>query len=381
MANDDKNKDKEQDDFFGDDEDFGLPELDYEALDDDDSDDSAQDKPVEEETPAKESVEEESVSADDDSVFESESMDDMDDLDDMGDLDDEDIPDQVTDEELEASLADDDLSDDSMSDMPDDSMDDISDDTEVSDEAMDEFYEEESFDDFEAPGEDEDGEDIPDSIFDSDVLDEDEFAQFEKELMDTEEENVADMSSFQSDEPHSESKSKFAKVVIFGIIIFAALGAIFWFMSPLGGGEEEAKPVAEKVQKPVAAKPEEKPAEEADTETESAVPENTQPKTPAKQPATTRPKQVTANPGTVNALTSRTGNSFIVIGSFLDGDMAMDYANKLASQGKSPSIIPPFGNAITHRVAISGYPTFTDAQGALAGFRAEYGQDIWILKY
>ena len=36
-------------------------------------------------------------------------------------------------------------------------------------------------------------EEIPDSVFDSDVLDEDEFAQFEKELMDTEEESLADM--------------------------------------------------------------------------------------------------------------------------------------------------------------------------------------------
>ena len=408
MAKDDKNTDKEQDDFFGDDEDFGLPELDYEALDDDDSDD-VQEEPKAEEAPAEEpkveEKEEESVSAEDDSVFESESMDDMDmDMDDMDDLeglddlDDEDIPDQVTDEELEASLAGDSEEDD-LKDEPD-PVESKSEDKDASGEEMDDFYEEESFDDFDVSGDD--GEEIPDSVFDSDVLDEDEFAQFEKELMETEEGEMADMSSFDDDTTPAaaESKGKFAKVVIFGIIIFAALGAIFWFMSPLGsGGEEEKQPVAEKAQtqKPVAEKPVEKqPEETASTGTsttgtsggENATatkPAETQPKTPAQRPAANtakpKPQQVASNPGTVNSLTARTGNAFIIIASFVDGDMAMDYANKLAGQGKSPSIIPPFGNAITHRVAISGYPSIAAAQNALGGFQGEFGQDIWILKY
>ena len=38
MAKDDQNNDKEEDDFFGDDEDFGLPELDFDSLEDDDFD-------------------------------------------------------------------------------------------------------------------------------------------------------------------------------------------------------------------------------------------------------------------------------------------------------------------------------------------------------
>lgn len=403
MAKDDKNTDKEQDDFFGDDEDFGLPELDYEALDDDDSDD-VQEEPKAEEAPAEEpkvEEEKESVSAEDDSVFESESMDDMDmddmdELDGLDDLDDEDIPDQVTDEELEASLAGDSEEDD----FKDEPVEAKSDETDSSEEEMDDFYEEESFDDFDVSGDD--GEEIPDSVFDSDVLDEDEFAQFEKELMETEEGDMADMSSFDDDDTTpaaADSKGKFAKVVIFGIIIFAALGAIFWFMSPLGSGEEGKQPVAEKTQtqKPPAKKPVEKQPEETastgtsttDTSSEESAattkPAETKSKTPAQRPAVNtakpKPQQVASNPGTVNSLTARTGNAFIIIASFVDGDMAMDYANKLAGEGKSPSIIPPFGNAITHRVAISGYPSIAAAQNALGGFQGEYGQDIWILKY
>ena len=61
--------------------------------------------------------------------------------------------------------------------------------------------------------------------------------------------------------------------------------------------------------------------------------------------------------------------------------MASDYSNKLAKEGKSPSIIPPFGNAITHRVAIAGYGSLAEAQRSVDGFKGEYGQDIWILRY
>ncbi|WP_421765404.1 SPOR domain-containing protein [Ekhidna sp.] len=405
MATDDKNNDKEQDDFFGDDEDFGLPELDYEALDDDDDSDQvdepkkeAEAEKVEEESPKAEATDDESEM---DAVFEGESM----------DMDEEEIPDQISDEELEASLEgedlgdlgdmadlgdmedldDEDLGDMDMDDMPEPDDSDIEEKKE--EETVEDFYEEESFDDFEASDDSDDGEEIPDSVFDSDVLDEDEFAQFEKELMDSEEEQTADVPKFESSQASSsstESKSKFVKVVVFGILIFASLGTVFllWYQS--NGGEEE-QPVAEKVERPVENKPVEKPAEEATTENNTASenqpetkPAETQPKsTPADtRPAATQPKPAPqSNPGTVNALSARTGNFYIVIGSFLDGDMAVDYANELAGQGKSPSIIPPFGNAITHRVAISGYASLAEAQRSVNGLKADYGQDIWILKY
>ncbi|WP_436516436.1 SPOR domain-containing protein [Ekhidna sp. To15] len=416
MAKDDNTNDKDQDDFFGDDEDFGLPELDYEALDDDDSDSSEEEKveePAAEEPPVEEpSVEEpkeKELVAEDDSM-----MDEDDSMMDMDSFDDEEIPDQISDEELEASMTDDDSLDDiSMDDAfeDDDSMDDSFDDSSMDDafdeagaeeeasadaddtsskEEVDDFYEEESFDDFEESSEGSD-EEIPDSVFDSDVLDEDEFAQFEKELMDTEEENVADVDDFQSDysEPApAESKSKFARVVVIGILIFAALGTIFMLAADPFGDEGETEAVAEKpTPKPVAKTPEkkqeEKPASStAEPETSSATNTGNQSNTGSQtnRPAA-QPQTVASNPGTINSLSARTGNFFIVIGSFLDGDMAMDYASKLSGQGKSPSIIPPFGNAVTHRVAIAGYSSLADSQRAVDGFKAEYGDDIWILKY
>ena len=414
MAKDDN--DKEQDDFFGDDDDFGLPELDFESLDDDDdSSDSAEatsDKPAAEEP----SKEEEEVSVEDDS-FDTET------------LDGEDIPDQISDEELEAALKGDDITLDDT-----DSLDDVFDDADLenmfddsdaledtfdevaamsgsgpeptpiedvavestSEATMEDFYEEESFDDFEASGDDDtSGDDIPDSVFDSDELDEDEFAQFEKDLMETEDEATSDIGTFDSEEAEpTQSKGKFAKVVIIGLVIFASLGGIIWYFAPTG--EEESQPVvAEKTTPPPAKKeePEEQqPAANAEngTDTETGTGAGTETEQPSSQPSSTPqnngpasgPQQVVqSNPGTVNSLTDRTGNFYIVIGSFLDGDMAMDYATELSNEGKSPSIIPPFGKAVTHRVAIAGYASLAESQQAVGGFKAEYGEDIWILKY
>jgi len=61
--------------------------------------------------------------------------------------------------------------------------------------------------------------------------------------------------------------------------------------------------------------------------------------------------------------------------------MADDLAKKLASQGESPSIIPPFGKGIFYRVAIASFPTIASAQQNIDQYRSEYGQDVWALKY
>lgn len=360
MATDDQNKDREEDDFFGDDDDFGLPELDYEALEDDEDD--ADSSATSDESPTDE-IEDDSESEDDLSDLESS----------FDDIDDDDIPDMIDDAELEAEMAE----------MGDDDSDD------VSTEGMDDFYEEESFSDFddEVGGmPDDSSEEMSDSVFDSDVLDEDEFKQFEGELMDAESEDLGDLGSFDETDFESgsanetgEGKGKFARVVIIGIIIFSALGILFWQLAPSFSSDEEP-PVAEKKEETKAKVVEPVVAEETEPEPE---PEEVvqEPVKPAPKNNTSAKKVAVTNPGEINELSARTGNYYVVIGSFLDGDMAMDYAQKLAGQGKSPSIIPPFGKAITHRVAIQGFGTLAQAQGAVVGFKAEYGQDLWILKY
>lgn len=417
MANDD-NKDKEQDDFFGDDDDFGLPELDYEALDDEDSDDAPVEEPVMEDSSEDLELADFEDSSEEDGSFED--SDDTDDFGDFGDLDDDDsvfdsdalegmddiseddIPDMISDEELEASFGDDDFLDvDEMdSEMTDATAEESTPDT-FEDDTNAEFYEEESFDDFESSGNA--NEEGSDSVFNSDVLDDDEFGQFEQEMMGSSDGSGAGSSAYQNEYADSDeggSKSKFTRVWVIGILVFASLGTAFWYFGLYKSDDAKEPVVAEKIEE-AATQPEVKEEEpEATSEDEvqeesqanevepvaeepkrQAAPSAKKAKTNATKPPVKSRSVESNNPGTVNTLNAKTGNYFIIIGSFVDSDMAMDFATELSNVGKSPSVIPPFGKAITHRVAISGYGSLAEAQRSIDGFKDDFGQDVWILRY
>lgn len=409
MAKDDKNIDKEEDDFFGDDDDFGLPELDYEALGEDDDDDL--DEEMEDMLGDDFGMEEES--------FSEESFDEMDTVGDTAESDQEQTLVEETEEEsvvesdstqeeveteevaLEDSaeeLIDDTLNEESFDDLSDEDLE-AELDGEVSDEEMDSFYEEETFDEFAATEEVEKEGEIPDSVFDSDVLDEEEFKEFEQDLMSTEEAEASSMSQYAPTD--DKPKGKFTKVVVFGIVGFAILGAAFFFGYRTFFGDDKGEEVAEKQQKakqiaakevkkkPTPAKKEgdsseaaKAPAGEGKPTGQKQAPKTASKKAAAKKPAAKqKPATVAAVPGAINTLSEKTGNLFIIIGSFVDEDIANDYAVELATAGKSPSIIPPFGNAVTYRVAIKGYASLSDAKSEIDDLRPEFGQDIWILRY
>ncbi len=396
MANDDNND--EQDDFFGDDEDFGLPELNYEALDGDDDSDGDEDS---------------FDGSADDSVFESDSA-----------------SHQMADDEWDTSLNEEATADPTYENTE-----------------SNEFYEEESFDDFEASNFD-GGEDISDSIFSGDEVEGNEFSTYEDDLVETEEDNYESTDSSQSnDETPVKKKGGFAKVVIVGILIFAALGGAFMYLTPLLNGESGDTSVSEKTEegdsseKPASEDTEEgdssgTPASEdtevgdasgtpasEDTEAGDASGKTASEKTGTTTPVTktpTEPKSTTTrsnkkasnsggeansqpaknqsnsasgsaqnkpaqpasgSPGTINTLSSRTGNFYIIVGSFIDSDLARDYTKKLSNNGKNPFIILPYGRAITHRVAISKYGTLAGAVNEIEAYRSEYGSDVWVLKY
>lgn len=361
MADDNKNENEDQDDFFGDDDDFGLPDLEYEALD---SDDGKADDPIEEEilldtteeAPVEEKVEEPEAdptpepSAEEDSDLGFES-------------------DFESDFESETK---DTPSDDGGSTT--ESNDDI-----LSDDFGDDMYSEDDFGDFDASDIDLD-EEIPDSVFDSDVLDDDEFKDFETDAVAPASGGNSEAPAFSKDDA-SAAKGKFTKIVIFGAILFVGLAFAFLWMNDWFGGD--AKEVAKKevpVKKaPVKKAPAKKEPEKKPAETESTAANQNTPASSGNQTATSTP--VATTPGTINTLTERSGNSFVVVASFVDTDIAMDYAKKLAADGKSPTIIPPFGNGLFSRVAIAGFPTVAAATQNLDNYKSDYGDDVWVLKY
>ena len=85
----------------------------------------------------------------------------------------------------------------------------------------------------------------------------------------------------------------------------------------------------------------------------------------------------------VQTITERTGRFYLVVGSFVDGDLAKDYGDKIAKSGTPSFLIPPYSKKKLQRIAIGGYDTFDEAQSALNGAMPEGVQEKgnWILKY
>jgi hypothetical protein len=85
--------------------------------------------------------------------------------------------------------------------------------------------------------------------------------------------------------------------------------------------------------------------------------------------------------GTIETLTERTGHYYVVVSSSVDGDLAMDRAKKLSSEGKSCKIIPPFGKWKYFRLCIGDFDSFASAQSSADASKADYGDALWVLKY
>jgi len=85
--------------------------------------------------------------------------------------------------------------------------------------------------------------------------------------------------------------------------------------------------------------------------------------------------------GTIQTLTDRTRRYYVVVSSAVDADLTMDYAKRLSAKGVSTKIIPPFGKYKFSRLAIGDYDTFASAQTNADAVKAQYGTEVWVLKF
>ncbi|MEM8967635.1 MAG: SPOR domain-containing protein [Bacteroidota bacterium] len=84
----------------------------------------------------------------------------------------------------------------------------------------------------------------------------------------------------------------------------------------------------------------------------------------------------------IERVTAPTGRTFVVIASFVDYDLAMDFAQKMEADGIGSKILDPTQRApLIHRVAIADFGTFAEGASNIDAFRAEYGDTAWVLKY
>ncbi len=359
----DKNNEEEpnerKNEFFDDDEDFGLPDLEYDELDDFADEEEEIDEPLEEELEEVSAIEDDQEEeAVEESVFEADDEEEevaaaTEEIEEEVSAETDSAELEISEDEIEIDEDDLDISDDDLEglDLEGLDLDDISEeDLDLEGEEAD-FYEEESFEEF----------DSDDAAAAAAAASTHAAGEGYKNLADKENKGV----EFKYSE--SQSRASFTRIVVFGTVIIALLGfLLFW----LYGGKSEEVVAEEPPKQEVKPEPRPEPKPEPKEEVQ-----------PEPEPEPVRNEPIAAPAGEITRLSAKTSNSYIIIGSFIDGDLAEDYAQELAGLGQSPTIIPPFDDHRFYRVAIASFSSFDQANGALVEFKAEYGEDIWALRY
>ena len=183
-------------------------------------------------------------------------------------------------------------------------------------------------------------------------------------------------------------------VIIVGLILSVGAGIVYWFFyhAPSVGPSAETHLMHEEYKSKM-------PEANADFK-DHDVPtihqspqKNPQASTLAKEPDTLagvgkkgekdRNRLHVDNPqkGTITKIIAPHGYYYVVVGSFIDSDLASDYANRLAQQGINVMLIAPPQGQYFSRVAIEQGSTFYDTNKKAVALKAKYGVDIWIIKY
>lgn len=92
------------------------------------------------------------------------------------------------------------------------------------------------------------------------------------------------------------------------------------------------------------------------------------------------PLRYPPSPG-IRIVDSPSGETFIIVASFPNEQLARTHAAGLVRQGEQPVIIAPYAPSNRYRVAVSHYDTTSNAENALPRFRENYGEDAWLLRY
>ncbi|MDH5474612.1 MAG: hypothetical protein OEX22_02860 [Cyclobacteriaceae bacterium] len=85
--------------------------------------------------------------------------------------------------------------------------------------------------------------------------------------------------------------------------------------------------------------------------------------------------------GEIETISAPTKRYYVIVSSSIDGDLAMDFANKIIKSGDNVGIIEPYGKNKYFRVTLGNYDTWKDAESASSSFSSTYGNEIWVLKY
>jgi|TARA_B110000046_G_scaffold44944_1_gene49975 hypothetical protein len=85
--------------------------------------------------------------------------------------------------------------------------------------------------------------------------------------------------------------------------------------------------------------------------------------------------------GTISEITQPLNKYYLIVASFFDKDLAIDYADKLILSGSNVIIIPPFSKSKFTRVALGEYETLEKVSAGINNYKDEFDEQLWVLKY
>jgi len=91
--------------------------------------------------------------------------------------------------------------------------------------------------------------------------------------------------------------------------------------------------------------------------------------------------ELSPDQGEISTISSRTGRYHVIIGSFFDGDLANDFAKKLAKDGISTTIIAPYGKVRFYRVSLAQSESLQQATAKAEEVKATFGSGVWVIRY
>ena len=85
--------------------------------------------------------------------------------------------------------------------------------------------------------------------------------------------------------------------------------------------------------------------------------------------------------GSISEISQPLDKYYLIVASFLDNDLAFDYAEKLILSGSNVIIILDFHVRYFTRVALLEYETLDKANVGLDKYKDEFDEQLWVLKY
>jgi hypothetical protein len=165
-----------------------------------------------------------------------------------------------------------------------------------------------------------------------------------------------------------EKKRNYSWLILLLLLLVAGAGGWFYYSNTINPPDSNSNSSPAKKDAEVQNGPQQEPR---------------QPLTPVPQPPVEEEVEESAKEITLTEIKSRAGapRYFVVVGSFVDEDMAKDYSKMLHEKEMSTFLVYPYDQIAYYRLAIGKFESFDLASKEIDRVKEGFKEDLWVLKY